>query len=1405
MNEFRSLLALKELRNSQIMSASSSKRINWPLTLIRMLILASLFICSPSVLAEGASAGSATAPNKSPNDATQTGAFDVREDYRRANKLSIPFGPPTKRNPEGLDEVKNRESQGPSTVDHGPGPVYIWPVKITSATSKVPTKRDSGITKHRLQTFGLPISDTQFQMIHRMDQQIMLEEMFDPERVMWLTASMGTSQAQDASNSCANVARNQGASAIDYVACSIYNFTVDDQNKWNKIRNQLFMPMAVLLLLPGAVLAQVRVIVSSGMPIVAGEVNPFEGITRSIVAIFLIPATYLVVNYGIDLNNSITFTIANEYNRIFGSNMYKDALCTVIRAFPVRQAHENRNGVFKEVKPWDKGGKTPAEGMESRSLLTKMEDPCAGVFETDPDRADEQAPFLSVGQRFVTNGGNAVLMSTWNILCAFQVVFLCYLWLVGPVIAALWVYPMAQLRGALGGWVEGVITLCFWSLFWNTAVLLFACFRGVDSTGSIIVSALNFLAIQCVKSAFDFAGLVRAAGDKAAGQAAGLGASAAGGVKPGSSAGSSGGAHAGGGRGHGGSGGGHVGSSHGGHGGSAAHGAVAAGIDAAHGAGAHAAGLSGTSTSMSISGALVGSSAGIDAGRGIGGSGGIGSGGLDKGGLGDKFDVPPGVGGLSAAMASGSDIAGIAASISNPPMVGGGADINTLNSIGVNAAYNFSNSVNSNFNSSVDAIRAGGADAANFAARDINNLSTLIGSQNAANFPPPGQMITDKEAAYRNFEQARMDVAKMNLNETNPQLAAERNAAINDWRNMLDAGERNDGNGYAQPGGGGYDSIAAGGGYNVSGGSVMDAGSAGPLPQGMNIAYGNVCNAVQNASDAINNLRTSANAEAVQGISSLAREMTSVAPTLAGGEPMAINQQMQQWSQRAEQLAREVTQPSATPMTMESMTTAARDVAAAQSALQTFQNNYPQVAYGGGNVMPPQESYGGGYSGGGYARESTPYAQGGGVVYNSNAYTGSDPAGSYGNPGTVYQAQQPADPGYAGNYARDSYNYNQGGSLQDQVSAAGGSTGYQQQYAQYDNSGTYGIQGQTYQNQSAADPGNYGGNYSGYGTNQSADAAYYYQMQQNQAAYQDQNYGIQYNNSGYNQAYGDPGYQQQQYYGQAYPGGDATQYANYQNYADPAQQQYYAQQQQYYDQAQQQYYANGYQGGYVDQSNNYGYNQGYNNQGYAEQGYYYNNASQGGAPIEVPYPNAQPGSYQDMQNQQYLYAAYNGNQAGEQWGHIAGSGGHVEQAYQHYNQQHDPSAPHYDQHNQPEQHYSSGGYYGGAYTNRSTGSSQSNTSQPKGTDISRLSQRPAEQHQKSQGASSTPSTSSTSSSSSPASPDKKAGNLNDELLRNKQLAKLSEEERLKKKKEEEERKRKQQQQQQDGNMPWDNK
>ncbi|HEY9681668.1 MAG TPA: hypothetical protein V6C86_08805 [Oculatellaceae cyanobacterium] len=451
-----------------------------------------------------ASANTGNASTTALTDPNKGDSWNIRNNWGLRNKAGRVFFP---QEAGGSDVVQNGESQGPGTVNHSTsGPVQMWPVQIPTLQSSTPSMKDQGILKNMMRTTGFPLSDTQFQIIERMNQNIETEQQSDPERNMWQSTAQSGMQAGSAANSAAGMTTNQGQSAIQFQEKFLVNFTSEAGNRWLLIRDRLFIPIAVLLLLPGAVLCQVKAIVAQGSNVL-GETSPFEGIFRSIIAIFMIPGTLLVINYGIDVSNSIHFTIADEYTRIFGTDMYHDAQCALWRAFPVNAQQSNKNA----IRPGGQDNSQPQgqssfSGFEALDLDVRQYDPCAGLDKSlVADEDQKQSKLIS---RLAINGTNVGLTATWNILCAFQEAFLFYLFCMGPIAAALWVWPVKSLRGALPSWVEGVIILCFWSLFWNTVVLLMACFRGVSDTGTVIMTALNFLSTIVTNYAFDFVGLV---------------------------------------------------------------------------------------------------------------------------------------------------------------------------------------------------------------------------------------------------------------------------------------------------------------------------------------------------------------------------------------------------------------------------------------------------------------------------------------------------------------------------------------------------------------------------------------------------------------------------------------------------------------------------------------------------------------------------------------------------------------------------------------------------------------------------------------------------------------------------------------------------------------------------------
>src|SRR5439155_24634691 len=104
--------------------------------------------------------------------------WDIRGNYFLRLPAAKEFGP---KESGGHDEIKKGVSQGGGKIEHNKsGPVLVWPTSISEAVSGVATNRDEGIMDDWFQTFGYPVSDTQFQIIQRYNDNRMLEQLFDP-------------------------------------------------------------------------------------------------------------------------------------------------------------------------------------------------------------------------------------------------------------------------------------------------------------------------------------------------------------------------------------------------------------------------------------------------------------------------------------------------------------------------------------------------------------------------------------------------------------------------------------------------------------------------------------------------------------------------------------------------------------------------------------------------------------------------------------------------------------------------------------------------------------------------------------------------------------------------------------------------------------------------------------------------------------------------------------------------------------------------------------------------------------------------------------------------------------------------------------------------------------------------
>ncbi len=191
--------------------------------------------------------------------------------------------------------------------------------------------------------------------------------------------------------------------------------------------HKVYVPMALLLLLPGAVILQMKIMMSQFTnPDEDSQGGPLGHILRAMIALFLIPSTQLIMSYSIDVGNSMTYAIAQQFSA-------------------------------NEIVQW-------AVGMQqAKEAKGQLKD---GL---DPQEFKDQTFQMASGMINMSMGIGLL------ILTAFQLAMSCYLFLMGPIAAALYAWP-----GSVGrlfkpvfiNWVNAVVTLSLWRFWWVLIVFV---------------------------------------------------------------------------------------------------------------------------------------------------------------------------------------------------------------------------------------------------------------------------------------------------------------------------------------------------------------------------------------------------------------------------------------------------------------------------------------------------------------------------------------------------------------------------------------------------------------------------------------------------------------------------------------------------------------------------------------------------------------------------------------------------------------------------------------------------------------------------------------------------------------------------------------------------------------------
>lgn len=214
--------------------------------------------------------------------------------------------------------------------------------------------------------------------------------------------------------------------------------------KVNKMYFAFFLPLAILLMMPGASLSSMQFIMKNAGLLQAGNDNIFSFLQRPLIALFMMAACPLFVGVAIDVGNAMTAAVA--------TNIDEQAILAWF------ESNTNKLSLSPQT-----GGVTAATAV---GIATGTASTSAVV-----DTAMSASQALKGA---IMNTSSALLSNAVQILTVFQIVLVAYLYVMGPIACAMWVYPESGIiffRKALGSWLNGIICLVLWKFIWAVILL----------------------------------------------------------------------------------------------------------------------------------------------------------------------------------------------------------------------------------------------------------------------------------------------------------------------------------------------------------------------------------------------------------------------------------------------------------------------------------------------------------------------------------------------------------------------------------------------------------------------------------------------------------------------------------------------------------------------------------------------------------------------------------------------------------------------------------------------------------------------------------------------------------------------------------------------------------------------
>jgi hypothetical protein len=327
---------------------------------------------------------------------------------------------------------------------------------------------------HGLRTTG--ITNMEYTAIEAARGELTNELRSEPQRLrqamQWGQQAKQSSQA----NQTATSAENNLDTGWDNIYNPLINFANEEawvpcgsddpiksynQVAWmvGQMYKEVYIPMAILLLLPGALLTQVKTLVKGGfVPDNHGQdddmSSPFSGILRSVIAVFLIPATQLFVSYTIDVGNSLTWEITHPpVQGIWDLDLLKR---------------------WRNQQTYDVKFPNARNHLENSAIPQDPEMQGKARNDDEGDVSWERQNYPTSQNQMWFNFLNSLLGQGVVALNAFQMVMITYLFLLGPVAAALYAWPGVgrdAFRTVFSNWMDGVVLVTLWKFWWAMIML----------------------------------------------------------------------------------------------------------------------------------------------------------------------------------------------------------------------------------------------------------------------------------------------------------------------------------------------------------------------------------------------------------------------------------------------------------------------------------------------------------------------------------------------------------------------------------------------------------------------------------------------------------------------------------------------------------------------------------------------------------------------------------------------------------------------------------------------------------------------------------------------------------------------------------------------------------------------